>query len=263
MDYEKLYKEALERAREYHKVDKDNTLKIYAKGTMEYLFPVLKELEDEKMLREIKRYIKEQGDKPTGLPNGSVAVSDMLDWLEKQGEQNPVDFKAKDWYVSKVDGKIHNMTYNPTDKIEPKFKVGDTMRTLQEAKDGWTDGMPFVVSIDSEYYNCNSEKIAIKDQDNYEYPPINRKQKPAWSEEDENMLEDIRFNYEFNKSGMTEGLIEQYNKWFEKIKSLKPQSHWKPSEEQIQALEYQVNSTYKGSWQYRASKELLEQLKKL
>lgn len=45
--------------------------------------------------------------------------------LEKQGEQKPVDFKAKDWYVSKVDGKIHNMTYNPTDKVEPKFKVGD------------------------------------------------------------------------------------------------------------------------------------------
>ena len=51
-------------------------------------------------------------------------------------------------------------------------------------------------------------------------------------------------------------------KW---LKSLKDKLHprWKPSEEQIQALEYQVNSTYKGSWQYKASKELLEQLKKL
>ena len=88
-------------------------------------------------------------------------------------------------------------------------------------------------------------------------------QNPTWSKEDEEILEDIRFNYEFNKSGMTEGLIEQYNKWFEKIKSLKPQPQWKPSEEQIQALEYQVHSTYEGSWQYKASKELLEQLKKL
>lgn len=42
------------------------------------------ESEDERMLREIKRYIKEQGDKPTGLPNGTVAVSDMIAWLEKQ-----------------------------------------------------------------------------------------------------------------------------------------------------------------------------------
>lgn len=52
-----------------------------------------------------------------------------------------------------------------------------------------------------------------------------------WSEEDEEMLEDIRFNYESNKSGMTEGLIEQYNKWFEKIKSLKPQSKQEWSDE--------------------------------
>ena len=46
---------------------------------------------------------------------------------KKQGEQKPAvtDFNAKDWYVSKVDGKIHDLTYNPTNKIEPKFKVGD------------------------------------------------------------------------------------------------------------------------------------------
>lgn len=46
--------------------------------------------------------------------------------IEKQGEQKHFsDFKAKDWYVSKVDGKIHNMTYNPTDKVEPRFHEGD------------------------------------------------------------------------------------------------------------------------------------------
>ena len=47
--------------------------------------------------------------------------------LEKQGEQKPtvLDFKASNFYVSKVDGKIHDITYNSTDKLEPKFKVGD------------------------------------------------------------------------------------------------------------------------------------------
>ena len=48
-----------------------------------------KENGDERMLREIKRYIKEQGDKPTGLPNGTVPVSDMITWLEKQGDNIP------------------------------------------------------------------------------------------------------------------------------------------------------------------------------
>lgn len=48
-------------------------------------------------------------------------------YIEKQGEQKPAvtDFNAKDWYVSKVDGKIHDMTYNPTDKVEPKFHEGE------------------------------------------------------------------------------------------------------------------------------------------
>jgi len=64
-------------------------------------------------------------------------------------------------------------------KTVPKFKVGDTMRTLQEATDGYTDGMPVVASIDEEYYHCNNELIAIKDQDDYEYPPMNRRQKPV------------------------------------------------------------------------------------
>ena len=63
---------------------------------------------------------------------------------------------------------------NPVDNVEPKFKIGDTMRTLQEAADGYTDGMPVVISVDKEYYRCTNELIAIKDQDDYEFPPMNR-----------------------------------------------------------------------------------------
>lgn len=72
-------------------------------------------------------------------------------------------------------------------KEEPKFKVGDVMRTIQEAANGMVDGMPVIISIDKEYYHCTNELIAIKDQDDYEYPPMNRE--PAWSEEDEKQLD--------------------------------------------------------------------------
>lgn len=52
-------------------------------------------------------------------------IDDLHKLSEKQREQKPIlDFKAKDWYVSKVDGKIHNI-YHSVDKVEPKFKVGD------------------------------------------------------------------------------------------------------------------------------------------
>ena len=61
-----------------------------------------------------------------GLTNDERYQQGWHDALEKQGEQKPIlDFKASNWYVSKVDGKIHDMTYNPTYKVEPKFKVGD------------------------------------------------------------------------------------------------------------------------------------------
>ena len=78
---------------------------------------------------------------------------------------------GKSWFENQAEQK-------PTVVI-PKFRIGDTMRTKQEAADDITGGMPVVVSIDNEYYHCTNELIAIKDQDDYEFPPINVKQKPT------------------------------------------------------------------------------------
>lgn len=90
-----------------------------------------------------------------------------------------------------------------------------------------------------------------------------KEQNPAWSEEDDLYL--LVCKNALAKYQTTDKWDANIiSRWLEnKLKSLRPQPQWKPSEEQIQALEYQVHSTYKGSWQYRASKELLEQLKKL
>ena len=84
------------------------------------------------------------------LPDTSFYPSKTL--LEKQGEQKvPInDFKAKNWYVSEVDGKIHDMTYNPADKAEQKFKVGDWI----------TDGdrnLFQIAKIDNEWYYADDE----------------------------------------------------------------------------------------------------------
>lgn len=72
MDYEKEYKEALERARDvytYYCDDREQLRKI------ESIFPVLKESEDERIKREIIEYVK------TGTYR-----NDWLAWLEKQGQ---------------------------------------------------------------------------------------------------------------------------------------------------------------------------------
>lgn len=46
--------------------------------------------------------------------------NEYFSWTEKQGEKKvpSVNFKAKDCYVSKVDGNIHDMTYNPVSNSE-------------------------------------------------------------------------------------------------------------------------------------------------
>ena len=90
--------------------------------------------------REVIISIWDLGNEWKELTNGSISTEygTQLDYIqkhwheseyylrEKQGEQKVpvIDFKAKDWYVSKVDGKIRNI-YHSVDKVEPKFKVGD------------------------------------------------------------------------------------------------------------------------------------------
>ena len=77
----KAYDEALERAREYWETDNDNTLDIKAKGTMEYLFPVLKESEAEKIRKELYSILSEH----TGQPVERIyADGDRDFWMNSQ-----------------------------------------------------------------------------------------------------------------------------------------------------------------------------------
>ena len=156
----RAYDEALKRAKAILKVaDKRQESLDYVST----IFPELKESEDDEKIRnrillslekdlmatknsgcstkdleQCIAWLEKQGDQKTdkyegyceGCNNvkGCVTCVDGDQWAHyKEVEQKPAvtDFNAKDWYVSKVDGKIHDMTYNPTDKVEPKFKIGD------------------------------------------------------------------------------------------------------------------------------------------
>jgi hypothetical protein len=157
MDYEKAYKEALERA----KLSRLQLLDIGEEATeIEYIFPELKESEDERIRKEIISYIKS---------SGAVTNSNWISWLEKQGEQ-----------------------------------------------------------------------------------------KSSWSEEDEARLETtIKLIEEnpYNSKQVVNGIVN----W---LKSIKPQKHWKPSEEQLRAI---INSA-QGLYQCKEKEVLLdlyEQLKNL
>lgn len=77
------------------------------------------------LINGMKFYYEDNEEATWGTEKFSMKVKDILSWLEKQDEHKPIlNFKASDWYVSKVDGKIHNMYYS-ADKVEPKFHEGD------------------------------------------------------------------------------------------------------------------------------------------
>ena len=89
--------------------------------------------------------------------------------------------------------------------------------------------------------------------------------KTEWNEKDKNHIDSIMQRLKgMCKRGMTFTptcyAVSEDISW---LKSIRPQKQWKPSEAQMEALEWQVRNTQDGSWQYMATKELLKQLRKL
>lgn len=113
------YNKALERASKLRVQNPFDTV-----GQMvEHIFPELQESEDERIRKDIISYLRNE--KIVKRYISDIEIDKWIAWIEKQGEQKSIlDFKASDWYVSKVDGKIHNM-YHSDDKVEPKFNVDD------------------------------------------------------------------------------------------------------------------------------------------
>lgn len=109
------YNKAREKAREL--MDKGYDV------LMPEIFPELNESEDERIRKAIIAYINH------GQHCG-VSNADMLAWLEKQDEKKRI-FNADDWYVSEVDGKIHNAKFiEKQDGVENDMTVNLTKKDI-------------------------------------------------------------------------------------------------------------------------------------
>lgn len=90
MDFEKAYRDALERA----KLSRLQLLDIGEEATeIEYIFPELKESEDEKIRKEMIDFLQETIDNVGESPNKWTMYNakKWIAWLEKQGKQNSAD----------------------------------------------------------------------------------------------------------------------------------------------------------------------------
>lgn len=155
MDYKQKYDELIERLRKA-KYD-DNVCDERFCCVIDEIAPELSESEDDVIRKAILELVK-QSSEVLDKQN----QNNMINWLEKQGQKPILDFKAKDWYVSKVDGKIRNI-YHSVDKVEPKFNVGDWVADnngkvaiiydLQKTRyvGHYTDGTDFICKYSNEY----------------------------------------------------------------------------------------------------------------
>ena len=80
----KRYDEAIKKAKEYHDVDTDNTMTIYARGTMEYLFPELQESKDERIMKALIHFFSNDENTSFEYWEG-IPKAEVLAWLKKQG----------------------------------------------------------------------------------------------------------------------------------------------------------------------------------
>ena len=234
MDYEKAYKDALERARKV-KHDVQSIGCSMNTDMLGVIFPELAESEDEKIRNIIRKVLitANDGDLQT---LGDDELNRCLAWLENQKE-----------YID----DIRQYAYNKgLVDAEEKQKSAE----LPKSEDYGIDGLYAAIDIlqrtlgEVDGYQTDDgileHKCAISAvKELYE-------QKPAeWREEDESYLEEIIDDLKFckkNRKSCREGLIEDCIGWLNnRVKSLRPHPHWKPSEEQTDVdLDKLVNEEF-------------------
>ena len=154
MDYKRKYEDVLSHAKQAIDNIPDKSLAKW----LQSIFPELKESEDERIRKSIIDLVEKQ------MPN-SENKKWMIAWLEKQGEQKP------------------EIKY-----IYPEFRVGDV---IEPAKPNGHYAPVRVKYICNGNYYCESDdyktflSFPICNENEY----VLTEQKPAWSEEDERMID--------------------------------------------------------------------------
>ena len=125
MDYEKAYKEALERAREIHNEHRAQCFDVMVK-----VFPELKESVDERIRKELLKSFKYQQRelRPDKEWLNGIKLSEVVAWLEKQGEQK-YDWSEEDEEV------FHCLEYTVKHYYDDKDTISKCCSWLNSLKE--------------------------------------------------------------------------------------------------------------------------------
>ena len=218
------------------------------------------ESEDEKIKREIIKYIK------TGTYH-----KDWIAWLEKQGASYTKE-EVDDAYLKGI-----NDAKNEIEKQhEANYQIRKDIATFifnyrGDIKDRakWMDYLgikiSFVEKQDNQKSQGKSALEAIKEEKKIDDA---NKVEPTfhegdWSEDDEQILLGVIFELEANKSEAPEYDYKTYDKFIDWLESLKERCTWKPSEEQMNALDSTLQYSQVSHDSYEQLNSLYNDLKKL
>lgn len=188
----------------------------------EKYFPELKESEDERIRKEIISALK--------WANHKGVYDKHIDWLEKQGGQKET----------------------LCDKCRKRTALGRCALEKQgEQKPEWSEEdekmfARFAACLGYHYNDCIMTRKEYEEARNWLKSLKDRVQpKQEWSEEDERNASYIcaaldcyyRLREDRNNTNGQEDLDEARNWLYNKLKSLRPQNTWKPSDEQMEAMQ--------------------------
>ena len=288
-----------EKAKAYDKVREKIAIR-FGSNVAEEIFSQFEMSEDEKIRKALIHMISEQDGFLTSI-NG-VSVKDILAWLKRQGDQRPVisddalregiahfgitQYQITNWLKKYVDVEKQD-EQEATENSGKKSEDVTEEKDMSEYKKGFECGKQRVLKYPEDFGLCKSSAWSEEDRiritnciqligktgdGEVEWlksleSRIIPQPKQEWNEEDKNRFRNLIYLVEHSDEG--KGTKEGFVKFINRLKSLRSQSTWEPSDEQIEAFEHFVRSIGESGFASPYDSDtalvysLLDQLKKL
>ena len=296
MNYEKKYRKALERAKRLHSEPTGGTERIVC----EQIFPELRWSEDERIRQAIIKGLSSCGKKYWGGFEVKAAIAWLEKRGEQKQEEQPrynigdilCDLSCneydKDAQLNYEIIDIRNGMYICDNGSIPISQQSEYRLVAKKAEQKPVDDASndedsvsnelreasFIFAATQMVHKASPEERELELISSFEEgAKWQSAQNPTWSEEDEYMTEKLLgwlstlINYISEDAMVSLDLrreriqqVEQIRTW---LTSLKDRHTWKPSDEQMDALEYHLKHTNENSRLYKETKKLYDQLKKL